>query len=89
MPRSRRHASVKSPANWTCIDDVPMSDGVCALVRAVVALPRPPGHSYVGLVELVTLPDAVLELVAAEIIELYNADQLEWRPTVAELPRET
>jgi hypothetical protein len=65
--------------------EIRMTDGLALLVRAVIVLPSQPGDSFADLVKLASLPDSVLELVATEIIELYNHREIDWRPTCAEV----
>jgi hypothetical protein len=65
--------------------DLPMTDGLAALVCAVLALPAVPGESFAGLAELVSFPSRVLEMVADEIREAQARREVRVRPSCAEV----
>jgi hypothetical protein len=65
--------------------DIQMTDGLCLLVRAVLALPERPGDSYAGLARLAPLPSRVLELVAEEVMAAHDRGEINRRPTCAQV----
>jgi hypothetical protein len=69
------------PTPRAAVADVPMTDGLAALVMAVLALPAVAGESFAGLAELVSIPSRVLDTVAAEITEARDRREMRTRPS--------